>query len=129
MKAYLETVGLALLAVFAPVEGVLAAVLAMIAADLITGVLAAHKRGEKITSAGIRRTVTKFFVYEVAILLSFICEKYLMGSTIPVVKLISGLVGATEIKSCLENLNEIGGGDLLKQVITKIGSDNQQGQK
>lgn len=120
----IKALGISLLAVFAPIKAVLATALVLVLADLIVGILAARKRGEPITSAGIRRTVGKILVYETAIMLGYLAQTHLMGDIIPVVKIISGLIGAVELKSCLENLDTVSGGSLFKSLIAKLGSRN-----
>jgi len=98
--------------------------LALVAADLVTGLAASIKLKRSINSAGLQRTIVKLFIYEFAIVLAFIAEQYLLDGTIPVSKVVAGYVGITELTSCLENLNIIGGGNLLSDVIKKLGSKN-----
>jgi phage-related holin len=121
----LKAIAISLVAIFAPIKAMLATTLVLIVADLILGIIAAHKRGEAITSAGLRRSVTKIFVYEVAIMLGFLAETYLIGS-VPIVRLIGGLISVVEVASILENLNSISGTNLLKSVVQKLGSQNQE---
>ena len=124
MKDWAVNVGLAILAVFAPAGGMMATALLLVMADLITGVLAARKQKKRITSSGLQRTVVKTFVYETAIILGFLTEVYLLNHSMPISNMIAGLIGLTELKSCLENIDIIGGKGLLKQVIGKLGSKN-----
>lgn len=123
---YISALILSLISILAPIQAALITVLALILVDLVTGVLAAYKRNEPITSSGLRRTLTKLFVYEIALVFSYIAQHYLIGDSIPVMKLISSMVGLVELKSVLENLNSISGTDLLKAVIEKLGSDNKE---
>lgn len=125
MKAWAIKLALASLAVFAPAGPMLLTALALCLVDLITGVMAAYKQKVPITSAGLGRTVVKLFVYESAIALAFIVQRYMTGDSIACASIVSGLVGLTELLSCLENINIIGGGDLLKSIISKLGSKNQ----
>lgn len=125
MKDYLVKIGLAILVLFAPVKHMILSALALTVADLLLGVYAAYKRKESITSAGLRRSVSKIFIYEVAICLAYIAEHFLMGDKIPISSIVAGFVGITEFKSCLENLDSISGDQLLKKLIDKIGSQNQ----
>ena len=125
MHKWLQALVLSCLAVFAPIKAMLLVTGVLIFADLFTGVWAAAKRGEKITSAGLRRTLTKACVYEAALCLGFLAEHYMLDGAIPVTKIVSGLVGLVELKSCYENLNVISGQDLLKTVIDKLGSENK----
>lgn len=117
----LKLIGLTLLAVFAPIKAILLTAFVLVVFDLFTGVLAAIKRKEPITSAGFKRTIFKLFGYQSAIMLGFLTETYLTGDLMPVSKIITTFVGCTELLSCLENLNSISGGSLLTALIDKIG--------
>lgn len=116
----LTTWATAALSVFAPVHAAVISAFVLILADLITGVLAAHKRGELITSNGIKATVYKIFVYESAILMAFLAQTYLTGAMLPVCNLATAVVGLTEMKSILENLDSIAGGSFFKVLISKV---------
>jgi len=115
-------IGVAL--VFGPVKQMLITALCLVLADMVFGIFAARKRGEKLVSAGYGRTIVKIFVYGSSICLGFLTEKYLTGGTFPVLNIITSLIGLTEIKSILENLNEISGMDLLRAVLDKLSSVN-----
>lgn len=65
-------------------------------------------------------------VYEVAIALGFIAQHYLMQDVLPICSIIGSYIGITELLSAYENINEIAGGDLLKDVIKKLGSENDK---
>lgn len=125
MKQYIINTLLAIATVFAPAKAMLITCLALVVMDLITGIMASKKAGKPITSSGIRRTIAKLLIYEVTIALAFLTQTYLTGESIPVASIISGIVGLTELTSCLENLNTLSGGDLLKSIIDKLGSTNQ----
>ena len=120
----LELWALSVLAVFAPIKAIMIVAGVLVFADLITGMWAAHKRKEAITSAGIRRTVTKTAVYLSSIMLGYLVEKYMIEGLLPVSKIIAGLIGIVEFKSILENFNVIHGGDIFKSLIEKLGSIN-----
>lgn len=124
MKQQLLTLLIAIGAVFAPVKQVMVVTLIIMSIDLILGIAAAKKRKEPISSAGLRRTITKLFVYEIAICLGFLVQTYMLGELIPVVKIISSFIGLTELKSCMENLDDINGEPILKAIIDKLGSTN-----
>lgn len=122
---WVEVILISALAVFAPIYHLLLTTGVLIVVDLVTGIWSASNRKEPITSAGLRRTVTKLFVYEVAIMLAYLTEHY-MSDIIPFVKMASAMVSLVELKSVYENLNDISGSDLLKVLITKLGSENQE---
>lgn len=123
----LSTFLLSIIAVFAPIQSAIFATIAMVFADLLLGVWAAVKRKESVTSAGLGRTVSKLVVYLGAIVLAFVAEKYLTGSMLPVCKLVTTLIGAAELKSCLENVDSITGVNTFQAIITKLSSKNDSG--
>lgn len=116
----LEAAVLAILTVFAPIQAVLMTVFTLILADLATGILAARKQHKPITSAGIKRTVGKVLLYEVALCLSFLVQQYLTGALFPASKVVSALIGLTELKSILENLDIISGSSMFKVVLARV---------
>lgn len=124
MKDYVVGLVISLTAVFAPIKELLVVCLVLIFVDLITGILSARKRGEKVNSAGLRRTVTKLLVYMTAICIGFLIEKYMLEGFIPVSKLASGLISVVEGKSIFENLDVINGHPVFKTLIQKLGSVN-----
>jgi Bacteriophage holin family len=124
MKEWLDKLALASLAALAPIKMVMITVGILIMADLVTGIWAALKRGEKVSSAAMRRTVSKMFIYQLAVICGFMLETYILDGIVPVAKIVAGVIGMVEFKSILENSNHIVGGDLFKIVIAKLGSDN-----
>ena len=126
MKNYLQNLLIVSLLVFLPIKATLITVMVLVLVDLMTGILAARKRGEKITSSGLKRTVIKFFVYEIVIMLGFLTEQYLTGEIVPVVKVLGGLVGLTELKSVLENAEELTGIPLLQVLIDKLSQQEKE---
>lgn len=116
----LENLGLSILAIFAPIQAVVATTFILVVLDLITGVIAAKKRGEKLTSKGLKRSVGKLLLYETAIILSFLVQEYLTGDILPALKLVSALIGITELKSVLENLDNISGDRFFQIILSKV---------
>lgn len=117
---YLEAALLAVVGVFAPIKAALIVVICLVIVDLVTGIVAARKRGEPITSSGIKRTVGKVLLYELAICLAFLCQQYLTGDLFPASKLVTALVGMTELASVLENLDTIMGTSMFKVILNKL---------
>lgn len=129
MGAWFKAVLISICAVFVPIEQMLIAVGALVAADLVFGLIAAYKQKIPITSSGIRRTITKSFVYLSSVMLGYIAEHYLIGDLIAVSKLIAGTIGVVEMKSILESADIINGGSLFKAIVSKLGSENDTLQK
>lgn len=122
---WIVKIGLVIISIFAPAKQVLATVLCLIIVDLITGLMAARKQAIPITSAALGRTIVKSFVYLSAICLAFLVQEYLTTDAVPCMHIVASFIGLTELLSCLENINIIGGGDLLKKVIDSLSSKNR----
>lgn len=129
MKQFLYNLGVSAMAALAPIKPVMITVGILIISDLISGVWAAHKRGERITSAALGRTITKMVVYQTAVITGFLLQRYLLADALPVVNLVGGVIGMVEFKSFIENANSIVGGDILKEVIKKLSSKNDDESK
>ena len=126
MKDYLVGLLLSTVAVFAPIKALLLVTGILIFSDLVSGIIAARKKGTKITSAGMRRTVTKILVYNSAIMLGFLTETYILEGFLPLSKIAAGLISVVELKSVLENLDKINGNPIFKSLISKLGSINDK---
>lgn len=125
MKTIATNLLLATILLFVPIKAALLTIIALTLIDLLSGVAAAVKRKEPITSSGLKRTVIKLLVYLSVACLAYLVERFLTGEFIPLAKIMSGLVGITELKSILENLEDITGLPLLKLLIDKLAQ--QQG--
>jgi phage-related holin len=99
---------------FAPTFSVLMGISFLVLIDFITGMVAAYKRGEAITSRKMRPTITKGMGYMLAILAAHIFQKHFLP-TIEVMKIVSGLIAFIELKSLDENLKDMTGKSLFKQ--------------
>jgi hypothetical protein len=102
------------------------AVAVLVALDMVCGIWAAYKRGEKITSAQMRHSVTKIIIYELALIVAFIAETYLLSDFIPITRIIAAAIGSSELKSLYENMSEISGDDLLKLAISKLSASEHK---
>jgi len=120
MRSWLNNLFIALSLLLAPIKPALATAFLLVMVDLVTGLMAARKRKEKITSLGLRRTISKLFIYELLIILSFLTETHLTGDLIPLVKLFAGFVGITELKSVMENLDAISGEPIISKIVDKL---------
>lgn len=123
---FLKYVAASLIAIFAPAKALIISVGFLILADLALGIWAAKKRGEHISSAALRRTISKAAVYQIAVLSGFLVETYMLNGILPVSKIVASVIGLVELKSILENSDSILGYSLFKSVIAKLGSDNDK---
>lgn len=120
MKASALKMLLALGSLFAPTKPILIAIMVLSMIDLLTGILSAHKRKEPITSSGLKRTVLKIAVYQFAVLTAYLVQLYLTGPDLPVMNMVASLIGITELKSVLENLDIVLGESAFGAVVSKL---------
>lgn len=117
-------VAIVTLALLAPIHSMMMAAGALIVADMITGIWAAKKRQEEIKSAGFRRTINKMLTFQIAIITGFIAEKWLLGGLLPISNIVAGVIGLTEIKSIIENLDTVYGSSIFQEILKKLQSKN-----
>lgn len=108
-----------MLLVIAPIKPTLIAVAVIICADLLTGVMASRKLGEKITSQKLKKTIGKLFIYEFGLLMCFVLETWLIPD-VPCSKAFAGYIGMVEGKSLFENMYHITGINVMNQIMTQI---------
>mgnify|MGYP000606056229 CR=1 FL=1 len=125
LKTFLGFFILALLTALAPIQGALVSAALLVTGDFITGVWAAKTKGEAITSARIRDTFSKMFLYLLGITLAYSIEAGMGIGLFPWVKSICLMIALSEFKSILENTNRILGRPVFKEFLKKIGSKNR----
>jgi hypothetical protein len=109
---------LAGLAWLAPIHALMGLVGLLIGIDFVLGILAAHKRGEPLTSKAMGRTIYKVAGYQLAVITGFALESLVPGS-LPIAKLCASVIGLTEAKSIVESVKDLTGTD-LKGLISKV---------
>lgn len=97
---------------FLPIHNFINLVIALITIDLITGVWASMKKGEKFTASRMVKTVYKFILYALAIIAAYILQ--LIGNDgVGLPRIVALFVGSIELKSAYENIGRILGRDIL----------------
>lgn len=92
-----------------------------VVADTITGVMAAYKLGEPITSKKFRGIIPKYIVYGTGVLVAHVLQRQFFPD-FPAMKIIAGLVAYTELMSIDENISKITGVRLFEFFIKKLKS-------
>lgn len=101
---------------FSPAYPIMLGIGFLVMMDFITGMVAAKKRGEMITSKKMRPTVMKGFGYMASILIAFVVQNVFL-TEMEIMKIVSGLVVMIELKSLDENLTSITGKSVFKQFL------------
>jgi uncharacterized membrane protein len=93
---------------FFPIKHFLIFTIFVVFADTVTGIMAARKRNEPITSKGLYRTSQKVVVYFVGIMI-FHGASVTFGLPSQIVYSVSFLIAFTELYSISENIKSITG--------------------
>lgn len=105
---------------FFPINGILISIAFAVCVDTITGIWKAHKLSIPITSRGLSAIVSKLFLYEVAIILTFCIDKFILNDiilqffSVPLMmtKILSLVLFSIEAMSISENYKAVKGIDL-----------------
>ncbi len=99
----------------APIQASIKAVFALVLVDLVFGLIASFKKGEKIQSRKLAHTPLKLFVYFAAIVVVYAADTYI-GLGVPATKIVTGIIGATEVLSLLEKAEAITGAPVFQKL-------------
>lgn len=102
-----------------PVRWYILFMICAISADTITGIIAAVKVRERITSKGIWRTVEKIGLASVVILTSYGFERVFLPD-LPLTKAVSMVIAFAEMTSIFENYYKITGVDIGTTILSAI---------
>jgi Holin family. len=121
---------------FLPVSGILFLIAFAIVVDTITGIWKSRKLGLPITSRGLSAIVSKLFLYELACILTYLIDVYILNDIIlqffsvplMVTKILSLVLVSIEVMSISENYKAVKGIDLwqaMKNLLTRAKSIKQ----
>lgn len=110
----------AIVSVFTPVKPMVETIICLILADVVFGIWAAIKRGEKFNSAALSHSVIKMLVYLSTVRIAYSVQMNLLDNLFPVCSIIAGLIGCVELKSLLENAEDILGQPLFLSIINQL---------
>jgi len=110
-----------MLTYFTPVKGMVHAVIALFVIDWITGIWKSRILKRSITSYRLRKSVQKGSGYIIAIISAHILNESLLDGSLHLPQIVAGYIGLTELTSILENLSEITGKNLLREISIRVG--------
>lgn len=103
---FLFTLLLSILSFFAPLQLMYHTFFFVVMLDMITGMIASKRRGEKIESKKMRKTILKLLVY-ILVASAFYAFQMAIMPAVPFINLVFGLIIITELKSITENCDSI----------------------
>lgn len=130
---YMENIGVGLLALLVepflsfliPVQGFIAFAIFSVMFDTVTGIMAAKRQGQVITSKGIWRTIEKIVVSCGAILLIHHFEiTFVPGINLTFA--VAMIIAAAELKSNMENVEKILNVSIWKFIKNKFSENEDQ---
>lgn len=95
-------------AILAPLYDMLGAVLLLVVIDFLTGIGAAWKKKEGVSSRKMINTVNKFLFYSLTLLAAHVVELKITPA-LPWLQVVAGFIAITELRSIFENFNSIFG--------------------
>ena len=108
------------LAFIAPIQWLILGVIAFIGIDTITGIWKAKNAGESITSKKFGHIISKFVLYNLAILSAFILQQMIGVDSFHIAQIVTVSISLTELKSIAENVNAVTGIDVWDSILNYI---------
>lgn len=108
-------------AVFTPVIPLILTVYFLATTDFVLAIYRAWKKDPHcITSRKMGNTIGKLMIYTLTILALFLLEKYVLGSALPITKVVVGLISLVELKSIDETFKSLLGYSFYSKLIKMI---------
>lgn len=120
MKTWLLHLWIGIVAFISPLVPLAVLVSSLIATDFIFGIYRAYKVGELINSRKMGHTISKMFLYNMAVLTVFMLEKIIVGTDMQFTKIAVGVIAMVEIKSIDESFKLLYGFSIYESIFDKI---------
>lgn len=120
MKTWLIHLWIGIVAFISPLLPLAVLVSTLIATDFIFGIYRAYKLGELINSRKMGHTISKMFLYNMAVLTVFMLEKIIVGTDMQFTKIAVGVIAMVEVKSIDESFKILYGFSIYESIIGKI---------
>jgi len=99
-----------------------------VAMDLISGSVAAIKRGENFSSKKLRNTVTKFIGYSIAVIVAWVLQNNFIED-FPLMRLVGVFICYIELKSINENVEALTNLNVFKAVLDQLKFEQKKERK
>lgn len=115
MTSFIVKLWAGFLIFLAPVQASVNTVFVLVLIDLVFGLISAKKRGAKIESKKLAHTPLKFLVYFATIVAVYMADTRI-GLGVPATRIVTGIIGATEVLSLLEKAEAITGAPVFAKL-------------
>lgn len=116
-----DSVLVTLLAFLAPIKPLLLTVGFLVAVDFVFGIYKAWKTKQEITSRKMSNTITKLLLYNLVVITVWALEKNIIGSDIPITKIVAGMICLVEFKSIDETFKLLFGFSIWEKMKKSLG--------
>jgi Bacteriophage holin family len=120
MKTWLIHLWIGLVAFVSPLFPLAILVSTLIGTDFVFGIYRAYKTRQEINSRKMGHTISKLFLYNLAVLSVFMLEKLVFGTDTQFTKVVVGVVAMVELKSIDESFRILYGFSIYESLIDKI---------
>jgi phage-related holin len=117
LHSFLTKIAILVIAYFTPIAEMVHVMLIFLALDMISGIWASVKAGQKIKSHKLRQTVYKFLWYTIAVMTSWMMEKTFNLSLLNLACVTAGFICFVELKSIFENITRITGDPVFMRIL------------
>lgn len=120
MRTWLLHLWIGLVAFISPLFPLAILVSTLIGTDFVFGIYRAYKTKQEINSRKMGHTISKLFLYNLAVLSVFMLEKLVFGTDTQFTKVVVGVVAMVELKSIDESFRILYGFSIYESLIDKI---------
>jgi hypothetical protein len=101
----------------------------LIATDFVFGIYRAYKKGDEINSRKMGHSISKMFLYNMAVLSVFMLEKIIVGTDMQFTKIAVGVIAMVELKSIDESFRLLYGFSIYESIVDKIKRGTNENKK
>lgn len=129
MKTWLIHLWIGIVAFLTPLFPMALLVSTLIGTDFVFGLYRAYKTQEQINSRKMGHTISKMFLYNMAVLSVFMLEKIIVGTDMQFTKIAVGVIAMVELKSIDESFRILYGFSIYESLIERLKRGTNENKK
>lgn len=129
MKTWLIHLWIGIVAFLTPLFPMALLVFTLIGTDFVFGLYRAYKTHEQINSRKMGHTISKMFLYNMAVLSVFMLEKIIVGTDMQFTKIAVGVIAMVELKSIDESFRILYGFSIYESLVERLKRGTNENKK
>lgn len=129
MKTWLIHLWIGIVAFLTPLFPMALLVSTLIGTDFVFGLYRAYKTQEQINSRKMGHTISKMFLYNMAVLSVFMLEKIIIGTDMQFTKIAVGVIAMVEMKSIDESFRILYGFSIYESLVERLKRGTNENKK